>query len=782
MCGTASASGISFDYSVAPGSVSGAKISNIAGVAQTNSSPLISVNCAVDGMVIRGVDLPTAAAAYDMLQVGTVGSVSAALTIRDVRGVKTYSAILIQGAVECLRVQDCDISVTQVSSDNGMIRVSLSTGALSRLIVDGLHQSGGNALLSKFNGAASKLTEVWLSNSLFEGTRRAFFAQNSDLKIHARGVTWDTLALNYVRADNADVVIFEDDQTLTLGGSATEIVQVNGGRVRRFKNAASNYLPLSNLDAPAASIQEHLDRAAAAGGGVVRMEQPGTFVLEAPLVIDSYVTLSLGPATRLTKPDAMSKNYSMIHNRNIGGTTDTNITIEGGIWDGNESGNDGSGLVVSDPVSPVMGIQGEIVLVGVDYLTVRDLTIEDCNGFAAQTQGNYQRLHDIDFGSGTRRDGLHVNGPSHHIDIRNIWGATHDDMVALNAWDWGISAVAVGDITDVTIDGLHSLAYESATASIVKLLCGTRDTTQANVRRVSIKNVSGELAGSALANIQYDYDQNNPALPAGVGEVSDVRVEGVYNLNIINAAKLLRVQQPTKNVSVGHVRWDETSVSASFAEVAATGSLDVLHLDHIWCDGYDLKIDVKGVVREITWSDCTLIGKNDGTGPTGSDNGWINVNSTGTLGSLTFANSSLQFAGSLFYSNNGTETEIKIVGSALKDVKHPIFVAGGGTVKAKIAASSFKNIRNNLARVDASALSVVEASSELTLAAGGIPYTLVNSGTVRHIGTSIGVDASKIADQVGDMFRNTNAALSCGAGVVLSDGTSVKNLFSGATY
>lgn len=56
---------------------------------------------------------------------------------------------------------------------------------------------------------------------------------------------------------------------------------------------------------------------------------------------------------------------------------------------------------------------------------------------------------------------------------------------------------------------------------------------------------------------------------------------------------------------------------------------------------------------------------------------------------------------------------------------------------------------------------------------------------LRHVGQTMGVDATKSiikAPAAGDMLRNTNAALACSAGLMVSDGGKWKNLFSGATY
>jgi len=46
----------------------------------------------------------------------------------------------------------------------------------------------------------------------------------------------------------------------------------------------------------------------------------------------------------------------------------------------------------------------------------------------------------------------------------------------------------------------------------------------------------------------------------------------------------------------------------------------------------------------------------------------------------------------------------------------------------------------------------------------------------------IDLSLTGVAKTAGDMARNTNAGLSCGAGPVVSNGSLWKGLYSGATY
>ena len=45
------------------------------------------------------------------------------------------------------------------------------------------------------------------------------------------------------------------------------------------------------------------------------------------------------------------------------------------------------------------------------------------------------------------RDGVHVNGPASFGEIHDLKGLDMgDDMIAINAWDWDVSAITYGTV------------------------------------------------------------------------------------------------------------------------------------------------------------------------------------------------------------------------------------------------------------------------------------------------------------------------------------------------
>ena len=143
----------------------------------------------------------------------------------------------------------------------------------------------------------------------------------------------------------------------------------------------------------------------------------------------------------------------------------------------------------------------------------------------------------------------------------------------------------------------------------MKLLSGTRGGVQANVRRVNISNVTGLAIGKDAFWAGLDYDTNNPALPAGAGEVEDITITGVRKLRCINGNALLHIGQTRRYFLIEGVAWDDTSVSAPLAEVTVTGSIDVLSFRGIRAANSPSQVKVEGHVGRLLFDDCVLIAK-----------------------------------------------------------------------------------------------------------------------------------------------------------------------------
>ena len=238
-----------------------------------------------------------------------------------------------------------------------------------------------------------------------------------------------------------------------------------------------------------AAIQKTLDRVNTVY--IPGRKQP--YYLDNPIVLKSGQ--SLIAATNAEFRLCPKVNTCMIRNEHVVGSVDgripqdvvydSNILIEGGIWttlmtsrkeyNGNHRGH-------STRSQDVRGCHGVILLNHVKNAVVRNITIRKSRiyGVHISDASNF-KVERIRFDQ-NGRDGIHVNGNSSYGIIRNVRGSTHDDFVALNAWEWMNVAPVYGNIHHILVEDISGGKRSSAdplspfpdgTAEL-RLLPGTR--------------------------------------------------------------------------------------------------------------------------------------------------------------------------------------------------------------------------------------------------------------------------------------------------------------------
>jgi hypothetical protein len=214
-----------------------------------------------------------------------------------------------------------------------------------------------------------------------------------------------------------------------------------------------------------------------------KRDQP--YYLDGPIFLKSgqKITADRDAEIRL-KPGS---NTCMVRNEHIVGFADkpvpddtqpdTDITIEGGIWTTLATGvkdNNGNQRGSSSKTSPVSGTHGVILLQNVRNVIVRNVTVRQSRAFAVHLAN--VRDFEVDGVTLDRhgRDGVHVNAPASHGLIRNVSGVSHDDTVALNAWEWKNYAPSFGAIHHIVIEGVHGAPDGVASANSIRLLPGVK--------------------------------------------------------------------------------------------------------------------------------------------------------------------------------------------------------------------------------------------------------------------------------------------------------------------
>ncbi len=141
---------------------------------------------------------------------------------------------------------------------------------------------------------------------------------------------------------------------------------------------------------------------------------------------------------------------------------DYNISIHGGNWEESQTSRGGYSKNCrythfgekTDPKKSFYGVSTCLLFNNITGLTLTDMTFAHTAGFSVQT-GDLTNgvFENINFDS-CYADGLHLNGNSENLLIRNIRGEVGDDLVALNMYDWQNSSVNFGPTKNVLCDGL----------------------------------------------------------------------------------------------------------------------------------------------------------------------------------------------------------------------------------------------------------------------------------------------------------------------------------------
>ncbi len=209
------------------------------------------------------------------------------------------------------------------------------------------------------------------------------------------------------------------------------------------------------------------------------------YYLDGPIILQSGDSIKADPSAEIRlKPNT---NTCMVRNKNIVSFAerkipkdqpmDTDITIEGGIWTTLATGDkkaNGNIRGYSSKKNYIPGTNGVILLQNVKRVRILNVTIKESKPFGIHLSHAEQFVVDGVSLDHHRRDGVHVNGPSSEGLIRNVKGNSHDDTVALNAWDWRNSAPCFGAIHHITIEHVSGSIPGKRSADSIRLLPGVK--------------------------------------------------------------------------------------------------------------------------------------------------------------------------------------------------------------------------------------------------------------------------------------------------------------------
>lgn len=209
---------------------------------------------------------------------------------------------------------------------------------------------------------------------------------------------------------------------------------------------------------------------------------------------------------------------------------DENISITGGIW--GEENDERLGYGKSgcfDEKNSMVGISTCFLFSNVKNLTLKNLTFRHTAGFAIQ-MGNISdfAVENICF-DGCYADGLHINGGTESGTVKNLYGHTEDDLIALNAYDWDNSSINFGKIENLVVDGVKCEASGNVHKSI-RIQPGiypykNGEKEDCFVKNLTIKNVSGVACFKMY--LQTPAYTTFPEKNIGVGRMENILFENI---------------------------------------------------------------------------------------------------------------------------------------------------------------------------------------------------------------------------------------------------------------
>lgn len=238
-----------------------------------------------------------------------------------------------------------------------------------------------------------------------------------------------------------------------------------------------------------AAIQAAIDR----HHTVTLPARPEPYYLDGPIVLKSGQSLVADPKAEIRLRPGV--NTCMVRNEHVlgaqdgpvpaGAEPDRNIAVVGGVWTAlatSRGESNGNTRGRSAREGDVFGCHGVILLSNVCGVLVQNVTVRQSRAFGVHVSNSREFLVEGVTFEDHGRDGVHINGPTSYGVVRNVRGVTHDDFVALNAWEWRGYTPTFGPIHHVLVEDVagndraspdYASPYPDGTSEL-RLLPGTK--------------------------------------------------------------------------------------------------------------------------------------------------------------------------------------------------------------------------------------------------------------------------------------------------------------------
>ncbi len=210
---------------------------------------------------------------------------------------------------------------------------------------------------------------------------------------------------------------------------------------------------------------------------------------------------------------------------------DCNISINGGRWEESYTKRMGyrkSGKYDEDETH-FFGVSTFMLFNNVSDLTLTNMTFAHTAGFSVQV-GELENavFENITFHE-CYADGLHINGNTKNILIRNIKGQVGDDLVALNMYDWQNSSVNFGPGENILCENIELSENSSYTAMRIEpgmYYFDNGEAVDCALKNALIRNIKGVKTFKMYFQT-FPYIIGEEPEKGGAGSIDNVYFENI---------------------------------------------------------------------------------------------------------------------------------------------------------------------------------------------------------------------------------------------------------------
>lgn len=532
------------------------------------------------------------------------------------------------------------------------------------------------------------------------------------------------------------------------GVTTVELHPTGAGYVVRYPASGDPWL----LPAPTGSDDTSaLQAALSAHAGRRIVGRPGaSYRISAPLIIGSNTTLDL---TGCTVTLIEGSHCNMLQNAAFlgSGARDSNIHVVGGHWDRGAN----------------VGVAPQ--LFGICFHRADDVSVTGATFHG--TSGKYALyLVDVNRASATRldfvteSDGVHVTGPSSSITIRDVAGATHDDLVSFTGRDYVNYELTPGggSISDIVVE---RVTHRGGDGNTVKLLAGAGMT----VENATVRDVGGTPDLQAVTL----YSDTNQAATTG-GTLKSITLENIGGQPLsgiwvyVNALDVqgLRINGLHLDKPAG-IRGVHFSGSGTTTDVSITGVTSAANYT-----GNVVHLGTPHRINYLSFSDVALR-----QATTGGTRYLVYVQST--IDALHI-NRVTQWGGEsvVHIVAGGSAPKVTISGLHSTIAGYAIMHQGSSALDVSFSGVTAVPLYG-LVRLHAAGSSLVIRGHGITARSNGNAHVSRSATqTVRAIGADLCLDKSILTPVAGDVVTDTSGTAP--NGVVVYTGSAWKNLWATA--